>query len=390
MKVELQTREQFEKAEYKFLAPYAMKSADSQGRKHNESEHNLRSAFQRDRDRIIHCNAFRRLEYKTQVFVIHEDDYFRTRLTHTIEVAQVARSLARNLRLNEDLTEAIALAHDLGHTPFGHSGEEVLNRLMRAHGKFEHNKQSLRIVTKLEKRYPSFDGLNLTYEVTDGLDKHKSDYDQTEISGKAMTSMEAQIVNLSDEIAYHTHDLDDGIKSKLINIKDLNEIPICKELLCKIDAKEDEVRRYELVKLLINYFCRDLITQTLFNLDKHSINSISDVEKAKSKIVSFSVEMNKKKKELREFLFTNLYKHHRVVRMEVKHQTILEELFGKYVKFFEHNPSKGKYSMLPLEIRSRVSKEDSKFRVICDHIANMTDRYALDEHKKLFDPSEKV
>ena len=389
MKVGIYTRDMFEKEEYRFLAPYAMKSGDSKGREYPEPEHDLRSAFQRDRDRIVHCNAFRRLEYKTQVFVIHEGDYYRTRLTHTIEVAQVARSLARNLRVNEDLTEAIALAHDLGHTPFGHSGEEVLNRLMKTHGKFEHNQQSLRIVTKLEKRYPDFPGLNLTFEVRDGLDKHKSDYDSPPSKGTT-TTLEAQIVNLSDEIAYHTHDLDDGIKSGLINIEDLKKIRICKEILGKINTKEDELRRYELVKLLINYFCKDLIAQTLSNIDKCDINNIRDVEKSKIKIVSFSKEMNEKKRELRDFLFTNLYKHDRVVRMEVKHQNILEQLFKKYVKFFEHNPGKGKYSMLPLEIRSRVSKDTNKYRVICDHIANMTDRYALDEHKKLFDASEKV
>jgi len=390
MKGKFLGRIEFEKEEAGFLADYAMKSRDSAGREHPEAEHDLRSCFQRDRDRIVHCNAFRRLEYKTQVFVIHEGDYYRTRLTHTMEVAQIARSLARNLRLNEDLTEAIALAHDLGHTPFGHSGEEVLNRLMKTHGGFEHNKQSLRIVTKLEKRYPGFDGLNLTHEVLEGLDKHRTEYDKPVFTGSFGT-LEAQIVNLSDEIAYHTHDLDDGIKSKLISLEDLNDIELCRELLNKIGNKEDvDVKRYQMVKFLINGFCKDLIEQALINIDRYNIASVADVRKAASKIITFSAKMEAKKKLLKEFLYTRLYKHFRVVRMEVKYQTILTQLFDKYTRYFEHAPKKKKYSMLPPEIRAKAGKGNDKYRVICDHIASMTDSYALEEYKKLFDSDEKV
>ncbi len=385
-------RIEFEKEESGFLASYAMKSKDSAGRENLEEEHNLRSCFQRDRDRIVHCNAFRRMEYKTQVFVIHEGDYYRTRLTHTMEVAQIARSLARNLRLNEDLTEAIALAHDLGHTPFGHSGEEVLNRLMKNHGGFEHNQQSLRIVRKLEKRYPGFSGLNLTAEVLEGLDKHNTEYDKSSSTGSFGT-LEAQIVNLSDEIAYHTHDLDDGIKSKLISLEDLTDIKICREVLERIgngNKDEVEVKRYQMVKFLINGFCKDLIEQALINIDKINIKSVGDVRKAKSKIITFTKKMEAKKTELRNFLYARLYKHFKVVRMEVKYQTILEQLFDKYTKYFEHNPAKKKYSMLPQDIRSKVDKQDDMYRVVCDHIASMTDSYALEEYKKLFDPDEKV
>lgn len=391
MKGEFLDRKQFEEIEAGFLACYATKSRDSKGRDHQEPEDDLRSRFQRDRDRIVHCNAFRRMEYKTQVFVIHEGDYYRTRLTHTMEVAQIARSLARTLKLNEDLTEAIALAHDLGHTPFGHSGEEVLDRLMKKHGgKFEHNEQSLRIVKKLEKRYPKFDGLNLTYEVMEGLDKHKTAYDKTGSKGSFGT-LEAQVVNLSDEIAYHTHDLDDGIKSNLLKLDELNDIHICQDLLEKMDRNEHpDVKRYQMVKFLINGFCKDLIKQSLSNIEKHGLKSVDDVRKASSEIVSFSAKMEEKKEELRKFLYEKLYKHYRVVRMEVKYQNILEKLFDTYTRYFEHKPENKIYSMLPQNIRTKVDKDNDMYRVICDHIASMTDSYALEEYKKLFDANEKV
>jgi len=387
------TRKHIEELEAKNLAPYAMKSKDSAGRPldSSEAEHGFRSRFQRDRDRIVHCNAFRRLEYKTQVFVVHESDYYRTRLTHTMEVSQIARSLARNLMLNEDLTEAIALAHDLGHTPFGHSGEEKLNELMKAHGGFEHNKQSLRIVTKLEERYPGFPGLNLTYEVLEGIDKHRTDYDNSgsKLFKSRFPTLEAQLVNLADEIAYNTHDLDDGIKSDLLKIEQLKGLSICSSIYKDYENEKPEIRRYQIVRELVNKFSTDLITQTTKNIEELKLKSVDNARKAKIAAVSFSKKLTEQKNELKHFLYENLYKHYRVVRMETKHQRLLEDLFKVYMERFEHNPAKDKYSILPREIWEKA-KTESKEQVVCDHIASMTDRYAIGEHKKLFEASERV
>jgi dGTPase len=379
----LLTREKLEENEEKFLAPYAMKSINSKGRRYKEPEHPYRTCFQRDRDRIVHSNAFRRLEYKTQVFIIHENDYYRTRLTHTIEVTQIARTIARTLRLNEDLVEAIALAHDLGHTPFGHSGEEKLNELMKKYGGFEHNRQSLRIVDELEERYPEFNGLNLTYEVREGLAKHKTDYDNSTSKefNTSNPSLEAQVVNLADEIAYNSHDLDDGIKSALLKIEDVDKLEICKEFSQKISNLSFEKRRYLLVRGIINSLSTDLINETLKNLEIYKIKSVDNIRNVNKPIASFSIEMSKKKEELRKFLFKNLYKHYKVIRMEVKAHKILEDLFNTYLKNFD--------KILPSDLLEKTKKY-SKEQIVCDYIAGMTDRYALEEHKKLFDPFERV
>ncbi len=403
------TRQEYEKSEREFLAPYAMKSGDSGGREFPEEGHPFRTCFQRDRDRIIHSNAFRRLEYKTQVFVYHEGDHYRTRLTHSIEGAQIARTIARTLRLNEDLSEAIILAHDLGHTPFGHSGEAALNRLMKEHGGYEHNRQSLRIVTLLEKRYSEFPGLNLTYEVREGLAKHMTTYDQpnpqANFKKKGYPTLEAQIVNLADEIAYTNHDLDDGIRSGLLDLKDLHEVALWKEQFSGgLDdnqarrAVEGEARSgfagrggdaspsnekldvRQAIRRIINAYVTDLVLTVEARLKESGIKGIEDVRLSKTRLVGYSDAFDKKNRELKGFLREKMYRHFRVERMADKAQRILENLFKTYLK----NPK-----ILPPEVQSRTEKEPLE-RVICDHIAGMTDRFALEEHKKLFDPFEKV
>jgi dGTPase len=374
--------------EDRLLAPYAMKSHESRGRKHPEPEHPYRSAYQRDRDRIIHSAAFRRLEYKTQVFVNHEGDYYRTRLTHTIEVAQIARTIAQSLRLNTDLTEAIALAHDLGHTPFGHSGEEVLNELMSKHGGFNHNMQGLRVVDYLEEKYPDFPGLNLTWEVREAIVKHSSAFDKAvkikELSPEESPTLETQVVDIADEIAYDNHDLDDGLTSGLIQESDLECLAIWDEIIKHISKKYAKIdrnkRKYLIIRSLIDMQVTDLIRQTEKNLGKLKPESHLDVKKTKKKIVSFSNTMLKLRKPLRHFLLEKLYRHYRVIRMSTKAKRFIAELFEVYLD----NPEQ-----LPTEVQKRI-KSDGTRRVICDYIAGMTDRYCLDEYKKLFNPYEKV
>ncbi len=383
-------RIQYEDIEKANLASYAMKSKETQGRKVADDEHELRTCFSRDRDRIVHCGAFRRLEYKTQVFVVHEGDYYRTRLTHTMEVSQIARTLARNLRLNEDLTEAIALAHDLGHTPFGHSGEDKLNQLMKNHGGFEHNKQSLRIVMQLEERYPGFTGLNLTYEVREGIDKHRTDFDNP-AAREGQPTLEAQVVNLADEIAYNSHDLDDGMKANLVEADKLKDLALCRETYRSGKNMDKNTLRYYIVRNIIDVLSKDLIKQTETNIEKNKIQTVDDVRKLKSPVVAFSPETVIMKNELKTFLTQNLYKHYRVIRMEVKHQRILEELFNTYLGRFEENREKGIYSILPPEVLEKHHKlNTTKEQAVCDYIASMTDNFALMEHKRLFDPMEKV
>jgi len=385
-------RIQYEDIEKANLASYAMKSKETKGRDSKDDEHELRTCFSRDRDRIVHCGAFRRLEYKTQVFVVHEGDYYRTQLTHTMEVSQIARTLARNLRLNEDLTEAIALAHDLGHTPFGHSGEEKLDQLMKAHGQkgFEHNSQSLRIVTLLEERYPGFTGLNLTYEVREGIDKHRTDFDKPS-SGSSQPTLEAQVVNLADEIAYNSHDLDDGIKSNLVDVEKLKGLAICSEMYAKNRGMDKNSLRYHIVRNIIDVLSKDLIGQTETNIEQRGIKTVEDVRKFKDPTAAFSAETAKKKNELKAFLMRNLYKHYRVIRMEVKHQRILEELFNTYLNKFDENREKNIYSILPPEVLDKHHKlKTTKEQAVCDYIASMTDNFALLEHKRLFDPMERV
>lgn len=369
------------------IADFGMTSLKSMGRKHNEAEHAYRTSFQRDRDRIIHSSAFRRLEYKTQVFVNHEGDYYRTRLTHTIEVAQIARSASRALGLNEDLAEAIALAHDLGHSPFGHSGEKMLNELMAGHGGFEHNRQSLRIVDRIENRYPLFRGLNLTYEVREGIAKHATDYNYPELldfDDGLFSTLEAQIVDCSDSVAYNSHDLDDAITSKLIDMEELQEVPLWREIY---DETEESIKgaspsivKYQMIRAIINSQVTDLVNTTAANIERLGISSIEGVRRSREKIVSFSPAMAKYDAELKSFLLHNMYRHHRVARMEEKARRIIADLFNAFAR----NPN-----ILPPKFFHYIETEGLE-RIICDYVAGMTDRYALDEHKRLFDPYERV
>jgi dGTPase len=379
---------QIREFEDRLLAPYAMKSYQTRGRIYEEEEHPYRSIYQRDRDRIIHSAAFRKLEYKTQVFVIHEGDSYRTRLTHTIEVAQIARTIASALKLNVDLAEAIALAHDLGHTPFGHAGEEILNELMRYEGGFNHNLQGLRVVDFLEEKYPNFPGLNLSWEVREGIVKHSSSFDQSvklkEFNPQELPTMEAQVVDMADEIAYDNHDLDDGLTSGMLSEEDLLKIPLWKRISEDINKKyksiDDNKKRYLIIRSLINIQVTDLIRQTESQLKKLKPSSWEDIKKLNNRIVNFSREMLAERKPMRKLLLEKLYRHYRVVRMSTKAKRFIKELFDTYVK----NPKQ-----LPAEVQKRI-KQDGLRRSVCNYIAGMTDRSTLDEYEKLFDPYTKV
>lgn len=377
------TRQDLEELEANHLAPYAVKSRDSCGRVHAESEHPYRTAFQRDRDRIVHTTAFRRLEYKTQVFVNYEGDYYRTRLTHSIETSQIGRTMARALGLNEDLTEAISLAHDLGHTPFGHSGEVVLNEVMQAYGGFNHNYQSVRIVEKLEQRYPQFPGLNLTWEVREGIVKHTTEYDVSdavEYEPDRHATLEGQLVNAADEIAYSTHDLDDGLRSEMIQPADLHDVRIWREVLDGLGVVErdfTDMARHQVVRYLINREVSDVIQTISQRLQESDIRSPQDVRGAPQNLVGFSPEMQASNRELKDFLLDRLYRHHRVMRMQVKAQRLIRRLFEAY---------RAEPRQLPLEVQARFAHEQPE-RIICDYIAGMTDRFAIQEYQNLFDPA---
>lgn len=371
------------------LADYAATSSQSLGRKYPEAHRDDRPAFERDRDRIIHCAAFRRLEYKTQVFVNHEGDYYRTRLTHSLEVAQIGKAIARRLKLNEELTEALALAHDLGHTPFGHTGEEVLNRLMDGHGGFEHNLQSFRVVNELEERYPGFNGLNLSWEVREGIIKHSSPYDRpaeimAEFLPGVVPTVEAQIINFADEIAYNNHDIDDGLKSGYITLAQLEQVELWNEMFERVGREypdlEVERRKHQTISALIGLFITDLTATTLENLIEAGIRNMEDLRKVNKQMVSFSPELARKNRELKRFLLENLYRHYKVERMRVKADRYLTQLFETYVK----HPS-----LLPRKYLKRM-ESIGRERVICDYVAGMTDRFALDEFKRLFEPYERV
>jgi dGTPase len=381
-------QKQIKTCEDNFLAPYAMKSYNSRGRVYREEEHPYRSVYQRDRDRVIHSAAFRRLEYKTQVFVNHEGDYYRTRLTHTVEVAQIARTIGAALRLNTDLIEAVALAHDLGHTPFGHSGEDALNVLMAGFGGFNHNLQGLRVVDVLEERYPNFPGLNLSWEVREGIVKHSSAFDKSvklkELAPKEQPTLETQIVDIADEIAYDNHDLDDGLTSGLLQEADLEKLKLWENILKSISQKysgiDVQLKKYLIIRSLIDMQVTDLIQQTEGVIKKLKLGSSLQVKKLDKKIASFSRQMLELRKPLRQLLLNKLYRHYRVTRMSNKAKLFIEKLFHFYVQ----NPQ-----TLPTQVQRRL-KIDGTRRVVCDYIAGMTDRYALDEYKKLFDPYEKV
>ena len=373
-------RQDLEKIEKSFLATYAMKSGESKGRQHQEEEHLYRTRFQRDRDRIIHTSAFRRLEYKTQVFVYHEGDYYRTRLTHSLEVAQIARSICKSLKLNEDLAEAVALSHDLGHPPFGHTGQNVLNRLMKGHGGFEHNRQSLRIVKLLEKRYPDFDGLNLTWEVMEGISKHSQDSDNpitSEVSVR-FPSLEAQVADFADGIAYNAHDLDDGITSELLDLDQLRKVVLWKENEKKFDEQytglDFRLKKYQVVRSIINELISDFSQTTLKNLDYYQISTLDDVRHAPIRMAAFGAEVAEKNKELKQFLHKNMYSHRKVLRMEFKAELTLEGIFKAYTKMPE---------LLPESVQKNAQR-DSLDRRICDYISGMTDRYAINEYKNLY------
>ncbi len=381
------TRKDIEEREEKYLAPYAMKGMHTRGRVHPEEEHPYRSVYQRDKDRIIHSTAFRRLEYKTQVFVNHEGDYYRTRLTHTIEVAQISRCISRVLNLNEDLAEAIAVVHDLGHTPFGHSGEDALRVLMKDHGGFEHNIQGLRVVDVLENRYSKFSGLNLSWEVRESIAKHKSLHDNPNTSQFEMNKqplLEAQIVDLSDSIAYDNHDIDDSLKAGLIMESDLEGIELWRYAKDKVKEQYGNIgkdlEKSHAVKYLIDLEVTDLIEHTQSTLEKMKIKTTDDVQQCKERLVSFSPGLNKKKQELQVFLQNNVYNHYRVVRMADKARRFVEELF----KAFVENPMQ-----LPPEYQKWIEKE-GLYQGVCDYIAGMTDRFAQDEYLKLFYPYERV
>ncbi|HOR77448.1 MAG TPA: deoxyguanosinetriphosphate triphosphohydrolase [Anaerolineaceae bacterium] len=376
------TRQQLEEYESQTLASYAVHSKDSKGRLHPEEEADFRPRFQRDRERILHTTAFRRLEYKTQVFINHEGDYYRTRLTHTLEVAQIGRSIARSLGLNEDLVETICLAHDLGHPPFGHSGENALARLMKDFGGFNHNSQSLRIVTVLEARYPDFPGLNLSWEVLEGMVKHETDYDIAEakqFNPELRGHLEAQIANLADDLAYTSHDLDDGLRSGMITPNQLDGIALWEIINESIGRRRsetlDSLSRHQIIRRLINFEVTDLIQSTDRYLRRSNVKTALDVQKLPFNVAGFSEDMYRRNRELKDFLFSNLYRHYRVVRMAAKSESIVTELFNIY----QANPK-----TLPTEVQESIPERGLE-RTICDYIAGMTDRFAIDEYKRLFD-----
>ena len=365
------------------LALYAAHSSQTRGRLHPEPLAAPRSEFQRDRDRIIHSTAFRRLEYKTQVFVNHEGDLFRTRLTHSLEVAQIGRTIARLLSLNEDLVEAVALAHDLGHTPFGHAGQDALNACMREHGGFEHNLQSLRVVDQLEERYAEFDGLNLTFEAREGILKHCSPGNAEKLGAvgerflaKTQPSLEAQITNLADEIAYNNHDVDDGLRSGLITREQLMEVRLFARHHFEVTAKYPALngRRVvtETVRRIINTLVIDLVAATRSNIEASGVASIAEV-RAAVPLAAFSPELLDEHRELKRFLNRHLYRHYKVARMSAKASRIITDLYTAFT---------GDARLLPPEHQARESLEGA--RAVADYIAGMTDRYAMREHRRIF------
>jgi dGTPase len=378
----VRTRAQLEAVEAETLAPYAVKSRDSRGRAYPEPEASLRTAFQRDRDRILHTTAFRRLEYKTQVFVTSEGDYYRTRLTHTLEVAQIGRSIARSLGANEDLIEAICLGHDLGHPPFGHAGEASLAGLMQAHGGFNHNKQSLRIITELEQRYPDFPGLNLTWELREGIVKHETEYDIADAAGyepEKRGHLEAQIANAADELAYTAHDLDDGLRSGLVLPGQLTDLALWQRLRESSgwDGRLlDDMTRHQMIRDLIGLEIADLLRSTEETLQASGADSVEAIQRLLHNVVVYSDSLAQANQTLKDFLYHYLYQHFQVVRMQVKAERTIEDLFRAYLQTPE---------ILPDEVRDRTRTHGLE-RTVCDYIAGMTDRYATQEHGKLFDP----
>ena len=381
------------------LAPYAVHPEESRGRLHREPESPTRSVFQRDRDRIIHSTAFRRLEYKTQVFVNHEGDHYRTRLTHSLEVAQIARSASRALGLNEDLAEAVALAHDLGHTPFGHAGEEALDEAMRPFGGFEHNDQTLRILTRLERRYAEFDGLNLTWEALEGTVKHNGPLvgaaakrpvppsiaayvREHDLELATWPGAEAQVAALADDIAYNNHDIDDGLRADLFSVADLDAVPLVGPVFRDVRSKYPDLEGprliHESIRRLIDRMASDLLAETRRRIADARLKSVADVRRLGAATVAFSETMRANDKALKSFLFERMYRHYRVNRMSSKARRIVRELF----QLLHQEPQ-----CLPTEWRQQADGAGTAVtaRVVADYIAGMTDRFALDEHARLFD-----
>ena len=387
-------RTALEQREAASIAPYGMRSGESRGRVYLENEHDYRTGYQRDRDRIIHTTAFRRLEYKTQVFVYSEGDHYRNRLTHSIEVAQIGRTLARSLGCNEDLIEAICLAHDLGHPPFGHVGEDTLNRLMQNHGGYDHQKQTYRIITQLEKRYPEHLGLNLTYEVREGVVKHDTDYDivdASEYEPAERGTLECQLSNLADETAYNTSDLDDGLRSGVLNPQDVCQLELAQRILHGMGEAAnadltDNMLRYRFIRRMVGTVVTDTITATAQKLEEKGVRSLADLRNLPENVATYSSEMIALEMELKKYLFKNFYRHYRVVRMASKAERLLSQLFHAYT---------GEPQMLPTAIQRQVhdptdERAGDLHRIVCDYLAGMTDRYAIQEHKKLFDHGERV
>ncbi len=372
------------------LAAYACRSSHSRGRVYPEPESEHRNPYQRDRDRIIHSTAFRRLEYKTQVFVNHEGDHYRTRLTHSLEVAQIARSICRAMRLHEDLAEAVALAHDLGHTPFGHSGQDALDAVMQPYGGFEHNRQSLRIVEKLERKYAGFPGLNLSYETREGIVKHHSAFDQPKnrdlehFSLGEQASLEAQIGNLADEIAYNNHDIDDGYRAGMLSIEGLRSLELFDRHFTEVESRfpdaPERLQVNETVRRMINHLIVDVIEETHRRLQQAGVESFEDVRRAGHVLVGFSRPVRQMNGELKRYLYRNMYRHYRVVRMASKAERVIRDLFQAYME---------RPAMLPDPQQRNIEQagggEAAQARAIADYIAGMTDRFALEEHARLFD-----
>jgi|FLYN01.1.fsa_nt_gi dGTPase len=376
------SRQQLEVNEAAALAPYALLSRDSRGRRYPDPEPDYRTAFQRDRDRIVHSAAFRRLEYKTQVFVNDEGDYYRTRLTHTLEVSQIGRTLARALAVNEDLVETICLAHDLGHPPFGHAGERVLNELTQECGGFNHNHQSYRVVTLLERRYPDWPGLNLTFETLEGMAKHETEYDLThypDFDQATRGSLEAQIANVADELAYNAHDLDDGLQARLIEPEQVNELEIGRQVFEQIGWKGgmlDEITRHLFIRELIGLQVSDVIQATTQHLDLVKPQSPEDVQRYLENMVCHTEPFQQLNRALKDFLFENMYRHFRVMRMQKRAERFIAEVYRSYV---------AEPRLLPKEYQAQLKETDAR-RVVADYIAAMTDRSALLEYRRLFDP----
>jgi dGTPase len=375
-------RQELEENERRTLAPFAQFSGDTRGRRHPEEPPLWRTHYQRDRDRVIHSRAFRRLEYKTQVFLNGTGDHLRTRLTHTIEVAAISRNIASALRLNTDLVETIALAHDLGHSPFGHKGETVLNQLMRGHGGFEHNHHSLRIVEELEQKYPDFSGLNLSWEVLEGLAKHQTAFDRPDVKKEFVAknpSLEAQIANLADEITYYSHDLDDGLDSGLLSEKELGQHVRLWAHAAKLVKKEfghppEESRRYFIIRTIIDMQIADVLATSERLIAAANVRSAADVRRFAKPLIQYSPARRALNLELRRYLYKNLYFNAIVNEPHIRAKQLLKDLFGYFV---EHPKQIGE------QARKRIRKI-GKHRAVCDYIAGMTDRYAIAEHKKLF------